>query len=257
MNDESKTAAPALGNGLERRKHRRKKCLLPAQLITNLGAHDCRVLDLSQGGAKVETSAIVTADQAVTLVVKPIGTFTGLVAWRADGCLGMKFLTQYGTTISRTASLGASFRAESESRPAAAVPAVTSKKVTVPDAVAAADGKAQARKARASVSRSAFVLDDGDMICLLRKKSDEPGSHSNSSQQARARRGRIVGRKLTDFTLLEVGAREFLELAQQQSGYTVTFVRVSRAPNSHRDIDGELKSIKADDGITLVPIAKP
>ncbi len=256
MNDESKTAAPALGNGLERRKHRRKKCLLPAQLITNLGAHDCRVLDLSQGGAKVETSAIVTADQAVTLVVKPFGTFTGLVAWRADGCLGMKFLTQYGTTISRTASLGASFRAEPESRPAAAVPAVTSKKVSVPGAVAAADGEPQDRNACASVSRSSFALYDGDVICLLRRKSDEPGSHSKSSQQPRVRGERIVSRKLTDFALLEVGAREFLDLAQQPSGYTVTFVRVSHAPNGPRVSRAKRMHIEANHGTTLVPIAK-
>src|SRR5690348_2804395 len=141
MNDESKTAAPALGNGLERRKYRRKKCLLPAQLITNLGTHDCRVLDLSQGGAKVETSAIVTPNQAVTLVVKPIGTFTGLVAWRAERCLGMKFLTQYGTTSLKTASLESSFRAEAQSTPTVAVRAVTSKKVTGPNAVAAAEGE--------------------------------------------------------------------------------------------------------------------
>lgn len=256
MSDESKTAAPALGNGLERRKHRRKKCLLPAQLITNLGAHDCRVLDLSQGGAKVETSAVVTPDQAVTLVVKPIGTFTGLVAWRADRCLGMQFLTQHGTTTLRTASLGSAVRAEAQSGPAVAVPGVTSKKVTAPDPVAAADGEAQARNACASVSRPSFALDDGDMICLLRRKSDELGSHGQSSQQTRVRGERIVGRKLTDFTLLEVAAREFLELAQQQSGYTVTFVRVSHAPNSQRDRRGEHKHMKANHGITLVPIAK-
>ena len=256
MSDESKTAAPALGNGLERRKYRRKKCLLPAQLITNLGAHDCRVLDLSQGGAKVETSAIVTPNQAVTLVVKPIGTFTGLVAWRTDRCLGMKFLTQYGTTTLRTASLGSSSCAESQSRPALAVPAVTSTKMTAPDAVAAADGEPQARNACASASRSSFALDDGDMICLLRRKSDKPGSHSKSAQQTRVRAERIVGRKLTDFALLEVGAREFLELAQQPSGYTVAFVRVSHAPDRQRVSNAEHKHIKASHGIMLAPIAK-
>src|SRR5215470_7310292 len=85
---EAKTAAPDPRAGEERRKHRRKKCLLAARLFTAGGASDCRVLDLSTGGAKIESSAVVAPQQYVALIVAPIGSFTGVVAWRSEGRFG-------------------------------------------------------------------------------------------------------------------------------------------------------------------------
>jgi hypothetical protein len=57
------------------------------------------------GGAKVEAGIEVADEHAVTLIVKPIGTFfAGLIVWRGDGCFGMRFRAQPGTTkVSPTA----------------------------------------------------------------------------------------------------------------------------------------------------------
>lgn len=227
MDDQIKTTVLEWGSRRERREHRRKKCLLPAQLITNAGSYDCRVLDLSKGGAKLETHAVVTPEQAVTLVVKSIGTFAGLVAWCGDGLFGMRFLAQHGTRSLSTASLRSSLCVAERSQPESlldAVPRATRKNMAVPDAVPlAADGGARGRKAGMSVPGRSFALHDGDVICLLRKKSN--GQHSEpTSLQTPGQRKKPAGSESARF--IEIGAREFLELAEQKWARTITFVRV-------------------------------
>jgi hypothetical protein len=202
MDDQIKTTVLEWGSGRERREHRRKRCLLPAQLITNAGSYDCRVLDLSKGGAKLETHAVVTPEQAVKLVVKSIGTFAGLVAWCGDGLFGMRFLAQHGTRSLSTASLRA-----------------TRENTAVPDAVPlAADGGVRGREPGISVSGRSFALHDGDVICLLRKKSNGQDSEPKSLQTNPA--------GSESATFMEIGAREFLELAEQKWARTITFMRV-------------------------------
>jgi len=228
MNDEIKTTALEWGSGRERREHRRRKCLLPAQLITNAGSYDCRVLDLSKGGAKLETSAVVTPEQAVTLVVKQIGTFAGLVAWCGAGFFGMRFLAQHGTASLRAASLRSSLLVAQRSTPEslldAAVSPVTRENIAVPDAVpAAADHEARVRNAGVSMSESSFALHCGDVICLLRKKSNGQGSGPESLQTL-GQGEKLAGSEFATF--IEIDAREFLEVAEQKWGCTITFMRV-------------------------------
>ena len=78
----------------ERRKWPRKRSLLQATLVTADGSFDCRVLDFSPGGAKVEFAHPLAKKQNVTLILSPIGTFAGVVAWCGSGCFGMQFLGQ-------------------------------------------------------------------------------------------------------------------------------------------------------------------
>jgi hypothetical protein len=222
MDDQIKTTVLEWGSRRERREHRRKKCLLPAQLITNAGSYDCRVLDLSKGGAKLETHAVVTPEQAVTLIVKSIGTFAGLVAWCGDGLFGMRFLAQHGTRSLSAASLRSSLRVAERSQRESlldAVPRATGENMAAPDAVPlAADYGAQRRKPGISMSEHSFALHSGDVICLLRKKSNGQGSEPKSLQKKPA--------GSESATFIEIGAREFLELAEQKWARAITFMRV-------------------------------
>ena len=79
MSNDGRVGAPRRSDQ-ERRKHLRKKCFLPARLVTAAGSFDCDVLDISQGGAKVEVGIEVADEQAVTLIIKSIGTYAGLVS---------------------------------------------------------------------------------------------------------------------------------------------------------------------------------
>ena len=237
MNDEGQTTAAPWVSVRERRKFRRKRCLLPAQLITNAGDYECRVLDLSEGGAKLETSAVVHPEQAVTLVVKPIGTFAGLVAWCGDGIFGMRFLAQHGRASSRAASLQASLLvaegSEPQAGPSAGMRQATGEAAAAPDAVpSAAEDEAQAFKAGGSMSGGSFGLHDGDVICLLRKKSNGHGPSSKSSPPTNGRLEMPAGRGPATF--IEIGAREFLELAQQTSACTVSFMRIAEREKAKR-----------------------
>jgi CRP/FNR family transcriptional regulator, cyclic AMP receptor protein len=86
---ESHTAAQPQAS--ERRKYPRKKALLPAKLATEGGVFECFVLDLSRGGAKVEIKDEIAQGQVVTLILDPLGTFNGIVAWQRGGYLGVQF----------------------------------------------------------------------------------------------------------------------------------------------------------------------
>ena len=89
-------------SGDDRRRFLRKKSLLPATLITAQGSFDCRVLDFSAGGAKVECAQPLAEDDALTLVVGAVGTFSGTAVWCGEGCFGV----QFDADIAKSAALG-------------------------------------------------------------------------------------------------------------------------------------------------------
>ena len=74
---------------LERRQYPRKEAFWRARLQTTTGDFDCRVLSLSFRGAKIEIDHPVAHRQAVTLLMERFGAFTGFVAWRRGGTLGI------------------------------------------------------------------------------------------------------------------------------------------------------------------------
>ena len=95
----------------ERRKWPRKRSLLQATLVTADGSFDCRVLDFSPGGAKVEFAHPLAKKQNVTLILRPIGTFAGVVAWCGSGCFGMQFLGQTSRAGAAPADIAAAVSA--------------------------------------------------------------------------------------------------------------------------------------------------
>jgi CRP/FNR family cyclic AMP-dependent transcriptional regulator len=75
----------------ERRRHRRKKTLWPAKLETPLGCVECQVLNFTSRGAKVRVSHVLAPEQSVSLILDPLGRFPGVVVWRHNGCMGIRF----------------------------------------------------------------------------------------------------------------------------------------------------------------------
>jgi hypothetical protein len=94
------TAAPIAtprAKARERRKHARKGTLWHGELRTPRGAVPCRVLNLSSRGAQLEIDGAVAPGESVTLVMEPLGEFSGIVAWRRDGRAGLH-ITEHRTT---------------------------------------------------------------------------------------------------------------------------------------------------------------
>ncbi len=73
----------------ERRKHLRKGTLWHGTLRTPTGSVACNVLNLSVRGAKVEVDGVAKG-QSVTLVMEPLGEFSGIVVWHHDGQAGIR-----------------------------------------------------------------------------------------------------------------------------------------------------------------------
>jgi len=82
--------ADATGPGPERRKQPRKETFWLAQLKTTQGIFECRVMNLSPNGAMIEIDHPVAHKEVVTLIMDPLGEFTGFVALRRNGSLGIR-----------------------------------------------------------------------------------------------------------------------------------------------------------------------
>ncbi len=54
----------------------------------------CRVADLSRGGARLSVTTEIPVGQSVTLIVTGIGTFRGAVVWADAGRVGLQFAAQ-------------------------------------------------------------------------------------------------------------------------------------------------------------------
>jgi hypothetical protein len=85
------------GREPERRKYPRKGSFWHAQLQTPAGNFECRVLNLSPRGARIEIDHPVADKQVVTLIMEPLGEFTGIVAWRHNRSLGIQ-IREHRTT---------------------------------------------------------------------------------------------------------------------------------------------------------------
>lgn len=200
----------------ERRKHPRKKCILPAKLLTTAGSFDCEVLDISRGGAKVAAGIEVADEQAVTLIVKPIGTFAGLVAWRGDGCFGMRFLAQHGTTKISPAALATAV--DGEKRAQELGPEVREH--------APPHKGRHATRVSPPPAESPFTLRRGDLICVLRRKSAERATRTKVSPVVQ-RTVTIEAQALADYGLVEIDARRFMELIEPSQAFFITLMRVT------------------------------
>ena len=78
--------------GRDRRQEERKTVSLPGKLLFKGGEVDCTVYDMSPGGAHVAASSAVPANLPMRLKVTEHGEFLGMVAWRKDDRLGLRFI---------------------------------------------------------------------------------------------------------------------------------------------------------------------
>lgn len=85
-----KPLTPASAPEPERRRQPRKGTFWQATLKTPEGSYECRVMNLSPRGAKVEIDHAVGHKAAVTLIMEPLGEFIGVVAWRRPGLIGVR-----------------------------------------------------------------------------------------------------------------------------------------------------------------------
>ena len=81
----------------ERRKHLRKGTLWHGELRTPAGVIACRVVNLSSRGAQLEIDGAVAPGESVTLVMEPLGEFSGIIAWQRDGKAGLH-INEHRTT---------------------------------------------------------------------------------------------------------------------------------------------------------------
>jgi hypothetical protein len=102
MKAESASQRGTAVRAAERRKHPRKGSFWHAQLQTPEGNFDCRVTNLSPRGARIEIDQPVAHGQLVTLIMEPLGEFTGVVAWRRNGSLGIH-ISEHRTTRTQIA----------------------------------------------------------------------------------------------------------------------------------------------------------
>ena len=77
---------------------------------------DCRVIDLSDGGAKIRVKERLAINSWVALVVQRLGIFPGEVRWQDESFAGICFLQDPAIVEARlrSAPLGAVYRARSE-----------------------------------------------------------------------------------------------------------------------------------------------
>ena len=78
--------------GLDRRQSPRRTVDLPGRILFDGGEEDCRVYDISPDGALVSASERISENQAIRLKVTANGEFLGLVVWRRDDRMGLKFM---------------------------------------------------------------------------------------------------------------------------------------------------------------------
>lgn len=92
---------PKTQAGADRRERRglsRKGALWRAKLDTPAGNFDCEVLNLSPRGAKIQLAQPLAVSQPVTLILEPLGEYSGTVAWCRGDCIGVRILEHRMTT---------------------------------------------------------------------------------------------------------------------------------------------------------------
>ena len=75
----------------ERRQHPRKPASWKAQIKVGADRFRCLILDVSLGGAGVQTHADLSVGTNLELVIEDIGAVKGIVAWTADDQIGIRF----------------------------------------------------------------------------------------------------------------------------------------------------------------------
>jgi hypothetical protein len=99
--------------GEDRRKYERTKLYLPGQLFNPLNnqASECKVLNLSAGGARVQSQTEFSEGISLVLNVENIGRFEGIIVPQETGHFGIRFIIEErkrGRLVSMLTCLGRS-----------------------------------------------------------------------------------------------------------------------------------------------------
>jgi hypothetical protein len=88
----------------ERRRYPRKGSFWRARLQTPAGDFECLVMNLSPRGAHIQTDRPLSLNQSVTLILEPLGEFSGTVVWCYNNRVGIQISEHRttGTKITRT-----------------------------------------------------------------------------------------------------------------------------------------------------------
>ena len=73
------------------RKEERKSTMFQARFLVNDNVHDCGILDISPGGAKLKFGKTIASKTDIVLDLDKFGQFTALTAWCSNGTIGIKF----------------------------------------------------------------------------------------------------------------------------------------------------------------------
>jgi hypothetical protein len=92
--------------GANRRGHRRTRTFANGTLVAKHSAVECRVLDISPEGARIQLDydrasarQIIGVGQTVALTIKGLGSFRGTIAWRRNNSLGIHITEGHPVTL--------------------------------------------------------------------------------------------------------------------------------------------------------------
>lgn len=78
--------------GIEyKRKDTRESILTEAKIMVDGDWHNCRILNISTGGAKLQIDRRISHGMAVSLQIGKFGQFSAIIAWQQSGEVGVKF----------------------------------------------------------------------------------------------------------------------------------------------------------------------
>lgn len=76
---------------VDNREHGRRDVLVDARILYGEGWHDCRIVNISVGGAKLLIGHRLDPGAVVLLHIGNFGQFSGTVVWQHAEELGVKF----------------------------------------------------------------------------------------------------------------------------------------------------------------------
>ena len=78
-------------NKENKRRDTREKIITQAIILIDKDKYDCRILNISVGGAKLQIDRHFDSGLAVILQIGKFGQFNATIAWQQSGELGIKF----------------------------------------------------------------------------------------------------------------------------------------------------------------------
>jgi hypothetical protein len=73
------------------REHERRDVLVEARIMDGAVWHNCRIINISVGGAKLRIAGRFHQGEMVRLQIASFGVFSGVVSWQRSEEIGVKF----------------------------------------------------------------------------------------------------------------------------------------------------------------------